>query len=301
MEKKIWNKEFVDSLEQLETIFKNKGESFRARAYKNAANKILEINENIYSVDQLKNVSNIGDSILKKLSYLVKDGHIKEIENEKNNIVHVFAKIYGVGPKKALELSENIKSLEELKENQDLLNKSQKIGLKHFDDLQKRIPRKEIDKYNKKLEKIISKFPNITAQIVGSYRRGAKDSGDIDIIVTSNDPNDFKKFIDSFVESKILIEILSKGKTKVLGISKLKDKPCRRIDFLYTSPKEYPFAVLYFTGSKTFNVKMRQVAVDSGYSLNEHKLTNAENVDFKTEKDIFDFLEIEYKNPEDRV
>ena len=47
----------------------------------------------------------------------------------------------------------------------------------------------------------------------------------------------------------------------------------RRVDFLYTSPQEYPFALLYFTGSKVFNTVVRQKANDLGYTLNEHEIS----------------------------
>ena len=70
------------------------------------------------------------------------------IEKEKSNIVHQLCKIYGVGPKKAIELSKQVTSIDELKQRQELLNDTQKIGLKYFDDIQERIPRKEIDEYN---------------------------------------------------------------------------------------------------------------------------------------------------------
>ena len=48
----------------------------------------------------------------------------------------------GIGPAKAKELFDSgITSIEDLKHNQDGLNKSQKIGLKHFEDFELRIPR----------------------------------------------------------------------------------------------------------------------------------------------------------------
>ena len=80
----------------------------------------------------------------------------------------------------------------------------------------------------------------------------------------------------------------------------------RRIDIMITKPAEYPFAILYFTGSKEFNTKMRQHALDLGYSMNEYSLTSTEdgtNIDenqFKVEKDIFKFLHLEYVDPSKR-
>ena len=79
-------------------------------------------------------------------------------------------------------------------------------------------------------------------EIVGSYRRGAKDSGDIDVILTSDNHDDFNKIIDNLIDSNIIIETLSRGSKKLLGISQLKGHIPRRIDFLYTTQKEYPFA-----------------------------------------------------------
>ena len=57
-------------------------------------------------------------------------------------------------------------------------------------------------------------------QIVGSWRRGAKNSGDIDIIICdpSNDNTIFKNYIDKLIEKNIMIEVLSRGNVKTLGI-----------------------------------------------------------------------------------
>ena len=51
----------------------------------------------------------------------------------------------------------------------------------------------------------------------------------------------------------------------------------RRIDLLYSPPKEYAFAILYFTGSQEFNTVMRQHALDMGYTLNEHGISTKQD------------------------
>ena len=89
----------------------------------------------------------------------------------------------------------------------------------------------------------------------------------------------------------------------VLG--KLKGNPARRIDFMFTPKNEYAFAVLYFTGSKPFNVTMREYAKTKGYSLNEHKFTTLKDkkpvtLSFPDEQSVFDFLQLEYRSPEER-
>jgi DNA polymerase/3'-5' exonuclease PolX len=72
----------------------------------------------------------------------------------------------------------------------------------------------------------------------------------------------------------------------------------RRVDFLYTNPEEFPFAILYFTGSKIFNTVMRHIALEKGYSMNEHGMYKMEEKKkgdkvadkFNSESDIFDFF-----------
>ena len=75
---------------------------------------------------------------------------------------------------------------------------------------------------------------------------------------------------------------------------------------MYTKPDEYPFAVLYFTGSSEFNQRMRSEVLARDLSLNEYSLKDVktkkkvEHV-FKNEKDIFDYLGYKYLKPEDRI
>jgi len=80
----------------------------------------------------------------------------------------------------------------------------------------------------------------------------------------------------------------------------------RRIDIMFTKPTEYPFAVLYFTGSGEFNQMMRKLANQIGFTINEYNiehLDTGKEVDhvFKEEKDIFDFLDMGYVEPWQRL
>ena len=74
---------------------------------------------------------------------------------------------------------------------------------------------------------------------------------------------------------------------------------------MYTKPEEYPFAILYFTGSMEFNADMRGLALEKGLSMNEYSLKDNETkkvIDhkFNVEKDIFDYLEMDWVEPVDR-
>jgi len=310
---KSMNKELIDIMEELADIMMRQGEPFKSRAYKKASETIMSYPDEITDVKQLKNQPGIGKTIMDKLEEFQKTGTLRVLERERKNPMNLFTKIYGVGPKKAKQLIEQgITTIDQLKENEGKLNDTQKIGLKYYEPLQQRIPRDEIVEFEKVFEKI---FKEVTPkdskfEIVGSYRREAKNSGDIDVIITNEENNidSFNKFLDALIKDGIVIEVLTRGKTKSLTIGEIKNSIPRRIDFLYTPPTEYAFATLYFTGSKAFNTVMRQRALDMGYTLNEHGLSimksgkKGEKVDieFPNEKSIFEFLGMKYKEPKQR-
>ena len=311
---KRYNEQFIDLMDQLSNIMSKKGESFRGRAYQKAQETIMAYPDDIVSVDQLKGKPAIGATILEKLHEYVNTGTLKIIEREKNNPVNILGEIYGVGPKKAKELvDKGITTIEQLREKQnELLNDVQKVGLKYYEDILQRIPRSEIEEYKKIFEKDFKKIEEEDSrmEIVGSYRRGAQTSGDIDVIITSKSPKVFINFIDELIKENIILNVLSRGPTKCLVIAMIPlSNIARRVDFLYTSPEEFPFSILYFTGSKIFNTVMRHEALQKGLTMNEHGLYKLEGnkkgakVDavFKDERDIFDYLNLVYKTPIERT
>jgi DNA ligase (NAD+) len=302
------NETFIELMEKMSDIMLKHGEPFRARAYQKAQETIMSCTSDILSPNQLKGKPNIGSTIMEKLNEYVETGTLKILEREKTNPVNILADVYGIGPKKAKELVDNnITSISDLRMNQHLLNDIQKVGLKYYEDVLKRIPRNEIEEYKVYFNNAKG---NANMEIVGSYRRGAESSGDIDVIITSKNPNDFTEFVDNLVKKGIILNILSRGPTKCLVMAKISNSDTvRRVDFLYTTPEEFPFAILYFTGSKIFNTVMRHFALEKGYTMNEHgiyemdlkkKGKKVEHV-FTCEKDIFNFLGLEYKTPIQRT
>ena len=313
-----YNEQFIELMEKLANIMLKQGEPFRARAYQKAQETLMSYPNDITSVEQLKGKPAIGSTILEKLNEYVNTGTLKILEREKNNPVNILGEIYGVGPKKAKELVEKgIVNIEQLRERQDeVLNDIQRVGLKYYEDILQRIPRSEIEEYKTIFENDFAKVVSTSGEsesnmeIVGSYRRGAQTSGDIDVIITSKSPKVFVDFIDELIKDNIILHVLSRGPTKCLVIARLpSSNVARRVDFLYTSPEEFPFSILYFTGSKVFNTVMRHEALQKGLTMNEHGLykmegkKKGEKVDavFKDEKDIFDYLGLVYKTPVERV
>jgi DNA ligase (NAD+) len=309
------NEKYSKILKKLEKLMLMQGDYFRSRAYARANDTIMGMTEDITDVKQLKGKSHIGEIIFKKLTEYTDTGKLNKLEREKGKPEYIFSEIFGVGPKKSKEIVEKFKitTMEELKKRKDeVLNDVQKKGIKYYEDIQKRIPRSEIDEYQTILASIFNdiKHKGSHFEIVGSYRRGTADSGDIDIIITDaqNNTDIFERFTTALHERGIIIDFLSKGKTKSLAMSKIPNHSPRRIDFMYSTPAEYAFAVLYFTGSASFNTVMRQRALNMGYTMNEHgiyhfkKNIKGDKIDifFPDERSIFDFLGLEYKRPQDR-
>lgn len=317
----------IENLKILQNIETKNKQPFKARAYAKVIKELKETDIVITSMDDLKGVNGIGKSMQEKLKSIIEQGYTEatkdiieksKVQDQDYKIIEHLMEIMAIGPVKARELVENhgIKSVEHLREHEDLLNEKQKLGLKYHEHFIARIPREEMIKHKETISAIISSIDkNLVYEITGSFRRGKKDSGDIDVLVTYNGNstqtianNNFKKIVDKLKENKYLVDDFAFGDKKYNGVCKLpRHKRFRRIDIMFTEPDKYPFALLYFTGSQQFNIAMRNRALELGYSLNEYslkKIGSAKNdsIDhiFHNEKDVFNFLKIKYVEPEDR-
>jgi DNA polymerase beta len=190
------------------------------------------------------------------------------------------------------------------------LNEKQKIGLKYYDDMNLRIPITEGRKHFKIVDKILKSLDkDIEFEFVGSYRRKNKDMGDIDILIKNKQGLVLKDIIKQLEGSGYIIEKLALGNNKFMGLCKLSPElPARRIDILIADPSHYYFALLYFTGSYSFNIYMRKIALKKGLSLSEYGFKDISNskiiIDtsdiIHSEEDIFKYLEMTYVEPSKR-
>lgn len=312
----------LDALEKLRKQEIADKQVWKARAYLVVIKNIKAIDKPIYTFDDIKNIDGIGKGIGDKIKEIIESGKLERLDNYNAEghigIIDELMKIHGIGPAKANDLvkEHGIKSIEDMKNHIELLNDKQKMGLKYYEDTMLRIPRKEMEKHDDYLQSIVKSIDkNLNATLTGSYRRKLKDSGDIDVLIThKDDPENHEEIIKSIVEKlkadKYILDTFAFGEKKCLAVCKLKrHRTVRRIDLMYTPLHEYPFALLYFTGSGSFNVSMRNIALSKGYSLSEYGLKHSQGdkkgqfVDhtFKNEKDIFNFLGMEYVEPEKRL
>jgi DNA polymerase/3'-5' exonuclease PolX len=285
---------------------------YRKVAFSKASKSLTESGLDYISIAQASKLPGFGKGILERFTEFVNTNQLSELKelNEKSHITTIFEGIYGVGPVLAGRWYDlGYRKLTDIPF--DSLTSSQQIGMKYYDDINSTIPRNEIDKISSILDMIIKKFNTeqkcqIRYQICGSYLRGKPTSGDIDIVITEINGN-IQKLIDPLLihMTGFVEHVLAKGSAKVLCIgglvSVLKQGKRRRIDFELIEPNEWPFATLYFTGSKNFNVHMRGIAKEKGYTLNHKGLfTDDLSIGVNDEKEIFDFLDMKYVTPMER-
>lgn len=134
-------------------------------------------------------------------------------------------------------------------------------------------------------------------QMAGSLRRWKETVGDLDFICTSKNPN---VAIDHFVSYPDVKRVLVKGKTKAsVLLSSGLQCDLRVIDKIHLGA-----ALLYFTGSKEHNVRIREYAQKKGLTLNEYGLFKVSDkkqlkpVASKTEEEVYKKLGMQWIPPE---
>ena len=299
------NQLIIDKLELLHKQFKNDSDKnkFQVSAIKKAIYSIKNYTDELKSKEDALNIKGIGEKIAIRIEEIINSGDLKELNQLENELLNVI----GIGPQKAKKFNkEGIFTFKDLKEAYDSnkieLTDDIIIGIKYYDDFNLRIPREEVDEFKKIFDKVFIKL-KLEYNICGSYRRGNKDCGDIDLLVTA------KRF-PANVMSKILIGLKNvlvedalltpNAKKKLMGACRLKGGLARRLDIRLINYKSYYTALMYFTGSMEYNIKMRNIAIEKGYQLNEYGLFKKENKEqmlIKSEEDICKKLDVEYLEP----
>lgn len=290
---------------------------FKIRAYRKAANVIKDLSEdieNFYKDGNLTDIEGVGAGIAKKIEEYLATGKMKKLEEVKKAIpeslfklldirdlgprtIHLlhkklgvndlkdlkkvildgsFAEIEGLGEKKAEKILENINFYEE------------KTGENRRFVLGEVIPT---------VQEIIKKLKNLKyvkrVSTAGSMRRMKETVGDIDILIETEQPEKVTEEFISFTEIK---KVLESGKTKVSVLLKGIDI---QMDLRLLPGESYGAALLYFTGSKDHNVKLRGMAIKKGLKINEYGVFKKDKmIAGKSEKEIYKLLGMDYIPPE---
>ena len=312
-------KQILDILNVLRQKATAEGDKFRAIAFSKAI-KAIEKLPGVNSLADLTDVPGIGSGVKDRVAEVFATGHLLEAEEAKEeyslDAYNVLQEVHGIGPAKARDLiKQGIKTIAALHSaataNPELLTHAQTVGLTYIDDLKKRIPRAEMEKHEAYVRRQLPK--EFEMVVVGSYRRGLPNSGDFDVMITSRSLSElvaashFQQFIDLLADEGYLRGEFARGEHKFMGVCRLpRHQTHRHVDLLLCKPEEYWYTILYFTGSDVFNVSMRRYALTKGYSLSEHGLKRVRDgvpapPVMNSEKDIFEFLGLEYVKPSDRI
>jgi DNA polymerase beta len=283
---------------------------YRKRAYENAASAIRRHDKPISSgLQAQKEIKGIGKSIGAKIDEIIATGKLEFLEQrpeekkKKEQVTKEFEKIYGVGSVTAEKWYDmGYHTFESLAELYPSMTDAQKLGYYYYNQLDERIPRSEMDQIAETISRLWSSM-GVVYEIAGSYRRGEPTSGDIDILIKQTPNTDINKLLTPLIQNKLIIGNLAVGPTKYMGIMKLGDNyNARRIDMRLVTDEAWPYALLYFTGSKQLNVDMRAKAISMGMTMNEYGMVGQDGTLYpaKTEKDIFNYLGMRYLLPSER-
>jgi DNA polymerase (family X) len=311
----------AEILIEIGLLLELKGENpFKTRAYGNAARALENLAEpldKIVAEDRLAEVKGIGEGIGKKIKELVETGKLNYYAELKASIPPGLAEmleIPGVGPRKVKTLHEKlgIETIEQL----EAACKSGKVaelagfGEKTAENICEGIERRRM--YASKhlltdslsaagplLESLRQHPDVIRCSAAGSLRRNKEIIGDVDLLASSKKPAEVIAF---FCSQPAVIKVTAKGDTKASVIL----EGGLQSDLRVVSDKEFPFALMYFTGNKEHNIVMRQRAIARGLRLNEYGLFKSKEetrdpallVPCQSEEEIFGKLDLPFIEPE---
>jgi DNA polymerase (family X) len=298
-----------------------KEERFRAIAYDSVVKTLHNMKDDIalYAKDikTLDEIAGIGESIAEKISEYLHKGKIEAFEQLKKRVPFELLElmdINGIGPATLKQLHDqlNINSKEDL-ENALLSGKVAAVkgfGGKKIENLQqalkipatkKRMPLKDAENTGYKILDEIKAIPGVgKAALAGSLRRKKETIGDIDIIIEAI-PEQRHTIVSRFITLPGVKKVLVKGSKKASVL--LKDKDVQ-VDIRLVNDYEYGAALLYFTGSKEHNIKLRIIARKLGYKLNEYgmfDLVSSKRIAGATEEEIYKLLDLKFIPPEQRL
>ena len=324
----------IEILQKMADYYDRIRDHWRVTAYRKAIASLRRQDSRITTRAEALALPFIGARLADKIEEIVWTNRLRRLDNATTDdpddaALQLFLGIYGAGFAQArIWISQGYQTLEALSASATL-TANQKIGIKHYEHFRSRIPRSEVEAHASYLRDYVAVVsPAIEIIVGGSYRRGASECGDIDFLVTSPTlPNSSLRtlvletiiprlFLARYLKAALATTDPTKG-TKWHGAACLpssKEQIWRRVDFLLVPWEEMGAALIYFTGNDIFNRSMRLLASKKGMRLNQKglfkdvlrgpkrvKVTNGELVEGKSEKRIFQLLDVRWRPPEHRI
>jgi DNA polymerase (family 10) len=301
------NRQVSELLHFMGQLLEIRGEdSFKIRAYHRAAEQVNRLNRSLRGMkeEEIRAIPGIGEKIAMKIGEILATGTFHELEEIKTGIPPTLIEILnleGVGPRTIARLwrTMGIQSIEDLEKaaRGHRIRAIKGFGERKEEDIfhaiqlyrskGSRMNRLQADRV---VQCVSAAFPEGSYNVAGSYRRGKSTIGDIDI-VTMLPPSTVNPLLRS-VSEEMIDEGERRSSVRCQG---------QRVDIRFTHPDEYGSMLLYLTGSKDFNIRLREMALSRGLKLNEYGIEDKKEGKIHTfprEEDIFSFLDMEYIPPE---
>jgi DNA polymerase (family 10) len=311
-------------IDEIGTLLELQGENpFKCNAYHNAARAIEQLDGSLSDAiasGKLGETRSIGESIRDKIITLVTTGNLPYYDELRAKFpagVFDMLRVQGLGPKKVKALIDElgVDDLDKLKAacDADQVAKLKGFGAKTQQKILEGIgflaqmgQRVRIDQALPLALQLLAGLKEcsgvIRMEVCGSLRRRRETIKDIDILISSKNAG---PIMERFVSLPGVEQVLGHGETKSSVIVSDEGVGHNRIlmnaDLRVVSDKEYPFALMYFTGSKEHNIVLRGRAQEHGLKLNEYELAgDGKRVACKDEEDIYKALGLDYIPPEMR-
>lgn len=292
---------------------------FKIRAYDAAADSIEHATSEIkdlWEEGRLDDLPGVGESISSHLDEYFRTGKVKHFEEIKKGLPPGMFAVFGlegVGPKRAYRLAKElkVKTIEDLhqavkggkiEKMTGFGRRSQELILKAIEGRQQHKQRILLPiafSIAEKLIEQIMRLPGVVrADPLGSLRRMVSTVGDIDIGISTTEP---QKVVKEFTSLPDVARVIGAGGAKATVVL----KTGRQVDIRVHNPKSYGALLQYFTGSKSHNIHIRKIANDRGLSLSEYgvkkyrkgKITG-EYLPTETEEEFYRLLELPWIPPE---
>ena len=289
------------------------GNVFRIRAYQRAAQNIESLSEDIEDVSnegRLREIPGIGEDLSNAITELVNTGKLKTYENLKKTIpsgLLELLNIPSVGPKTVKLLYQELK-IKDIPDLEKAIAKNRLLGLtgikeKTIQNIQHGIEILKRGKERMPLGAAVHTADVFISALkrspwvkkispAGSLRRRKETVRDIDILVVSEKPT---KVIEVFTQVPGVRDVLAQGDTK----ASVRTNEDIQVDLRVVEPKSFGAALLYFTGSKNFNIKLRVLGQKKNLKLNEYGIFRGKKyLAGKTEEEALKLLGLPYIEPE---
>lgn len=308
------NAEIATIFEQIASMLSILDENpFKIRAYKKASVNVLELSEDIEERvrrDDVTDIPGVGKDLASKIKEYVEQGEIKEFEELQKKVPLEMTELLGIqglGPKTLALLYKELKvrSLEDLEkvlDSKDVL-KFKGLGQKKVDEIKKGIPLLKQKRERTLLGEALPLAEAIKDQIeeiegtdgtivAGSIRRMRETVHDIDVLTISDNT---EKAVEEFTKLPFVKDVLASGDTKGSIIT----NDGMQVDLRVVAPESYGAALLYFSGSKAHNVKLRTIASKEGLKINEYGIFKGDKIIAgETEKEMYEALGLPFIPPE---